>query len=75
MDYHAHYRIQDDILWMPTDGYAFRDMKEKWPHFKEEPRNVRISLAAYAVNPYGKKRSIYLSLPIFVINNKIPGCQ
>ena len=30
---------------MPTYGSAFRDMEEKWPHFKQEPRNLRISLA------------------------------
>ena len=37
---------------MPADGSAFRDMEEKWPHFKEEPRNLRISLAADGVNPF-----------------------
>ena len=29
-----------------------RDMEEKWPHFKEEPRNLRIYLAADGVNPF-----------------------
>ena len=37
---------------MPAYGTAFRDMEEKWPHFKEEPRNLRISLAAHGVNPF-----------------------
>ena len=46
MDYHARNRIQDDVIQMPADGIAFRDIEEKWPHFKEEPRNLRISLAA-----------------------------
>ena len=57
---------------MPTNGYAFRDMEEKWPHFKEEPRNVRLSLAADGVNPFGEMRSIYSVWPVFVINNNIP---
>ena len=35
MDYHAHNRSQDDILRIPTYGSSFRDMEEKWPHFKE----------------------------------------
>ena len=52
MDYHARNRIQDDVIRMPADGYAFRDMEEKWPHFKEEPRNLRISLEADGVNPF-----------------------
>ena len=47
-------------------------MEEKWHHFKEEPRNVKISLAINGVNTYAKKRSIYSVWPIFVINNNIP---
>ena len=57
---------------MPPDGSAFRDMEEKWPYFKEEPRNLRISLAANGVNPFAHMRSIYMVWPIFVINNNIP---
>ena len=57
---------------MPADGFAFRDMEEKWAHFKEEPHNVRIYLATYGVNPYAEKRSIYSMWPIFFINNNIP---
>ena len=48
MDYHARNISQDDV--MHADGSAFRDMDEKWPHFKEEPCNIRISLAANGVN-------------------------
>ena len=72
MDYHAHNRIQDYILRMLVDGYEFRDMEKKWPHFKEEPCNVRISLAAYGVNPFVEMRYVYTVWPIFVINNNIP---
>ena len=57
---------------MPANGYDFRDMEEKCPHFKEEPRNLRISLAAYGVNPFAQMKSIYTVWPIFVINNNIP---
>ena len=52
MDYHARNRIQDDVIRILVDGSAFRDMEEKWPHFKEEPRNLRISLVADGVNPF-----------------------
>ena len=45
-------RSQDDVIWIPANGSAFRDMEEKWPHFKEEPRNLRIFLAADGVNPF-----------------------
>ena len=66
MDYHAHNRSQDDTLQMPVDRFAFIDIEEKCPHFKQEPRNFRLSLATYGVNPYAEKRSIYSMWPIFL---------
>ena len=44
MDYHARNISQDDVIRMPADGSAFRDM--------EEPRNLRISLATNGVNAF-----------------------
>ena len=72
MDYHAHNRSQDDIMKMLTDGSTFKEIEEKWPHFKEEPRNLKLSLATDNVNPFGEMRSTYSVWPIFVINNNIP---
>jgi hypothetical protein len=72
MDYHACNRSGDGVLRMPADGYACKEIEEKWSVFKDEPRNVRLSLAADGVNPFGEIRSIYSVWPIFVINNKIP---
>ena len=72
MDYHARNRSKDDIIRMPADGYAFRDMEEKLPHFKEEPCSLRISLAVDGVNPFTEMRSIYSVWPIFVIKNNNP---
>ena len=71
MDFHAKNRIQDDVLRMPADGSTFRWMNEKWPILKEEPRNVKLSLAADGVNPFGELCSTYLVWPIFVINNNL----
>jgi hypothetical protein len=72
MDYHAHNRSGDGVLRMPADGSAFREIEEKWVDFKDEPRNVRLSLPADGVNPFGELRYIYSVWPIFVINNNIP---
>jgi hypothetical protein len=72
MDYHACNISGDGVLRMPTDGSTFREIEGKWAYFKDEPHNVRLSLAADSVNPFGELRSIYLVWPIFVINNNIP---
>jgi hypothetical protein len=72
MDFHAKNRSLDDVLRMPADGSALKFIEEKWPIFKEDPRNVRISLAADGVNPFGELRSTYSVWPVFVINNNLP---
>jgi hypothetical protein len=72
MDYHARNISGDGVLQMPVDGSAFRKIEEKWAYFKDEPRNVRLSLATDGVNPFREIRSIYSVWPIFVINNNIP---
>jgi hypothetical protein len=58
MDYHARNRSEDGVLRMPTDGFAFREIEEKWVDFKDEPRNVRLSLATDDVNPF--RELVYL---------------
>ena len=75
MDYHACNRSGDGVLRMPVDGFAFREIEGKWADFKDEPRNVRLSLATNDVNPFGELRSVYSVWPIFVINNDIPPCM
>ena len=59
MDYRARNISPDDVIRMPTDGSTFRDMEKKWPHFKEEPRNIRIPLETNGVNPFVETKSIY----------------
>jgi hypothetical protein len=59
MDYHAHNRSEDGVLRMHVDGSAFREIEEKWADFKDEPHNVRLSLATDGVNPFEELRSIY----------------
>jgi hypothetical protein len=72
MDFHAKNISQDDSLRMLAYGSALNYIKQKWPIFKEEPRNVRISLAADGVNPFGELRSMYSVWSVFVINNNLP---
>ena len=60
MDYHAGNRSWDDIIWMPMDGSTFMDIEKKWSHFKEEPQNLKLSLATNGVNPFREIRSVYL---------------
>ena len=53
MDYHVRGRSTDGVMRMLADGVVWHNIEEKWPMFKDEPRNERISLALDGVNPYG----------------------
>ena len=57
---------------MSTDSSTFKEIEETWSHFKEEPRDLKLSLVADGVNPYGDMRFVYSVWPIFVINTNIP---
>ena len=59
MDYHANNISEDGVIQMPTDGCALKNIEEKWPIFKYEPRNVRLSLVFYGFNPFGELHSTY----------------
>ena len=57
---------------MSMDGYAFKEIEKIWPHFNEEPHNLKLLLVANGVNPFGEMRSTYSVWLVFVINNNIP---
>ena len=44
---------------MPADGFALKNIEEKWAIFKDEPRNVRLSLATDGFNPFREIFSTY----------------
>ena len=58
MDYHAQNRSEDDVVRMPANGSLYKNIEERWTIFKEEPHNVRISLAMNGVNPFAEMRSL-----------------
>ena len=72
MDYHAKNIRKDGVLQMPTKGYVFSKIEERWVKFKEEQHNIRTSLETDRVNPFGELRYTYSVWTIFVINNNIP---
>ena len=72
MDYHTKNRSEDGVLRMPVDGSALKNIEEKWPIFKDEPRNVRFSLGVDGFNPFRELRSTYSVWLVFIINNNLP---
>ena len=72
MDYHAKNISEDGVLWIPIDGFGQNNIQEKWPIFKDEHRNVRLSLESDGLNPFEELRSNYLVWFAFIINNNLP---
>jgi hypothetical protein len=72
MDYPAKNISKYGVLRMPANGSAFNNIEEIWPNFKDEPRNLRLSLAPDSVSPFGELISTYSVWLVFVINNNIP---
>ena len=54
MDYYAKNISEYGVLRMPANGSSLENIEEKWPTFKDEPCNVRLSLEANVVNPFGE---------------------
>ena len=75
MDYHAKNISEDGVLHMPKDGSVLKNIEEKWPIFKDEPCNVRLSLPTDGFNPFGELSSTYSVWLVFVINNNLPPCM
>ena len=72
MDYDVRGRSTYGVMRMPTDAMVWRKIEEKWPMFKDEPRNARISLALDDVNSYGTKTIKWSTCPVIAINNNTP---
>jgi hypothetical protein len=72
MDYHAHKKSGDGVLRMPSDGYAFREIEEKWENFKDESRNVMISLHLTMLINLERLGLFTQCGLFFYINNNIP---
>ena len=52
MDYNVQNKSGHGVLRIFVDGYAFRGIEGKWSDFKDEPRNIRLSLVVDGVNPF-----------------------
>ena len=59
MDYHAKNISEYGVLRILADAFVLNNIKEKWPIFKDEPRNFIHSLEAGGFNPFGDLHSTY----------------
>lgn len=72
MVWHKEKRIDDDYMRHPADSLAWKDFDSKFPWFANDPRNVRLALAADGFNPFGNLSTTYSMWPVIVAPLNLP---
>ena len=71
MKRHAKGRVNDGLLWHPTDSETWKSFDSKYIKFSSESRNVRLGLAADGFNPY-ENISTHSTWPVILIPYNLP---
>ena len=56
----------------PADVEAWQDFDRKHPTFADDPRNLRLAIAADGFNPFGNFRSTYSMWPVLITPLNLP---
>ncbi|KAK1407509.1 hypothetical protein QVD17_39125 [Tagetes erecta] len=72
MIWHKTGRSTDGMMRHPVDGKAWQEFDERYPSFAQEPRNVRLGLAADGFNPFGNMSQSYSMWPVVLTNYNTP---
>ncbi|XP_057803523.1 uncharacterized protein LOC131018837 [Salvia miltiorrhiza] len=70
--WHADERKHDGKLRHPANAPAWRLVDNKWPDFGNEPRNLRLALAADGMNPHNMMSSNYSCWPVVLVTYNLP---
>ncbi|XP_073285420.1 uncharacterized protein [Primulina huaijiensis] len=63
LTWHADKRIRDGYLRHPADSPSWKLVDRMWPDFAYEPRNLRLAISAYGINPHSLMSSAYSCWP------------
>ncbi|XP_057775556.1 uncharacterized protein LOC130994528 [Salvia miltiorrhiza] len=72
LTWHSDGRTRDGILRHPADAPAWKLVDNKWPDFGQEPRNLRLALAADGMNPHSMMSSNYSCWPVILVTYNLP---
>ncbi|MCO5571532.1 hypothetical protein L7F22_025275 [Adiantum nelumboides] len=68
----ALFRFSDATFRVPTGSKTWRHIENTWPHFKSEPRNLRLGMTMDVVNPFGLRSSSWSTWPVCLVNYNLP---
>ncbi|KAJ0949660.1 hypothetical protein HanRHA438_Chr01g0041051 [Helianthus annuus] len=72
MIWHYTGRSTDGMMRHPVDGKAWQEFDKSYPEFAQEPRNVRLGLAADGFNPFSNSTQAYSMWPVVLTNYNTP---
>ena len=72
MVWHKEKRIDDEYMRHPADSLAWKDFDSEFPWFANDPRNVRLALAADGFNPFGNLSTTYSMWPVLLAPLNLP---
>ena len=55
------------ILRHPIDSEGWLDFENQYPHFAQDPSNVRLGLATDGFNPFSDMRNTYSTWPVMLV--------
>ncbi|XP_074377904.1 uncharacterized protein LOC141719426 [Apium graveolens] len=73
LTWHANQRSQDGQMRHPADSPSWRNVDYKWPEFDNEPRNLRLAMAADGINPHNNgMNNGYSCWPVVLTTYNLP---
>lgn len=72
MRWHGETQKTGGNLEHPVDGEAWKKFDERYLHFAQYPRNVRLGLASDGFNPFRQMSSAYSIWPVVLITYNLP---
>ncbi|XP_074373709.1 uncharacterized protein LOC141714066 [Apium graveolens] len=73
MTWHAEQRVEDGLMRHPVDSPSWRNVDYIWPTFGNEPRNIRLALAASGINPHNNGlNNRYSCWPVVLTTYNLP---
>ena len=73
MTWHANQRQQDGKMRHHADSPSWRNIDYRWPGFGNEPRNLRLALAADGINPHSNGLvNRYSCWPVVLVIYNLP---
>ena len=72
MTWHAENMSDDGMMRGPFDSPQWESIRDKYPEFEAESRNMHLGMCADGLNPHSQKRSTHSLCPVLLLNYNIP---